>query len=255
MPPSPRPQHHGFAARPAHQRAVKADAVPPPLSELSGVASKDVVPLSEPPVDSSESSDDLGKESTMLKSQAFKRPPRFLGSKVANGAYGLGLRDSDDDDDDDDDEDEDDDDSPAFLPAAATETQPIAGPSTPSERNIRPLPPSRHTEPNPAAFLQATQRRRPQAVHAPTAPGVPQVPPSVASSSSDAGRVLQQRQQRARGLASPRRTGELQGRSPGHRSGMPGNTIGKPGSDGTPSMGSSFSDLDGTCPPLFLYVS
>lgn len=44
---------------------------------------------------------------------------------------------------------------------------------------------------------------------------------------------------RVEGPLSPRRTAELAGRSPG----MKGK--GREGSDGTPSMGSSFSDLDG----------
>jgi len=44
---------------------------------------------------------------------------------------------------------------------------------------------------------------------------------------------------RPTGPLSPRRTAELAGRSPG----MKGK--GREGSDGTPSMGSSFSDLDG----------
>lgn len=46
------------------------------------------------------------------------------------------------------------------------------------------------------------------------------------------------------GPLSPRRTAELAGRSPGGK----GKGISREGSDGTPSMGSSFSDLDGTCP-------
>jgi hypothetical protein len=45
--------------------------------------------------------------------------------------------------------------------------------------------------------------------------------------------------QRPTGPLSPKRTAELAGRSPG----MKGR--GREGSDGTPSMGSSFSDLDG----------
>lgn len=45
--------------------------------------------------------------------------------------------------------------------------------------------------------------------------------------------------QRPAGPLSPRRTEELAGRSPGVKG------KGREGSDGTPSMGSSFSDLDG----------
>lgn len=51
-------------------------------------------------------------------------------------------------------------------------------------------------------------------------------------------------QNQRRGMAgplSPRRTAELAGRSPGTKG------KGRDGSDGTPSMGSSFSDLDGLC--------
>jgi hypothetical protein len=45
------------------------------------------------------------------------------------------------------------------------------------------------------------------------------------------------------GPLSPRRTAELAGRSPTGK----GKASSREGSDGTPSMGSSFSDLDGTC--------
>jgi hypothetical protein len=50
---------------------------------------------------------------------------------------------------------------------------------------------------------------------------------------------LQGTQRKPTGPLSPKRTMELAGRSPG----MKGK--GREGSDGTPSMGSSFSDLDG----------
>lgn len=45
------------------------------------------------------------------------------------------------------------------------------------------------------------------------------------------------------GPLSPRRTAELAGRSPSGK----GKASSHEGSEGTPSMGSSFSDLDGTC--------
>ena len=50
------------------------------------------------------------------------------------------------------------------------------------------------------------------------------------------------------GPLSPRRTAELAGRSPVGK----GKAASREGSDGTPSMGSSFSDLDGTCSRIFL---
>lgn len=59
------------------------------------------------------------------------------------------------------------------------------------------------------------------------------------------------RDQRTPGPLSPRRVTELDGRSPGTKSrGSP-----REGSDGTPSMGSSFSDLDGKlCMVMRFYV-
>ena len=53
------------------------------------------------------------------------------------------------------------------------------------------------------------------------------------------------------GPLSPRRTAELAGRSPGFK----GKSFGKESSDGAPSMGSSFSDLDGRFPFPFLLAS
>jgi hypothetical protein len=66
----------------------------------------------------------------------------------------------------------------------------------------------------------------------------PQTSDSDASPAAPASRPSKVREQKAPGPLSPRRTAELSGRSP----------VGKgsrEGSDGTPSMGSSFSDLDG----------
>jgi hypothetical protein len=51
-------------------------------------------------------------------------------------------------------------------------------------------------------------------------------------------------EQRTPGPLSPRRTAELAGRSPGNQS----KGYSREGSDGTPSMGSSYSDLDGKLP-------
>ena len=48
-------------------------------------------------------------------------------------------------------------------------------------------------------------------------------------------------EQRTPGPLSPRRTAELAGRSPGSKN----KGYSREGSDGTPSMGSSYSDLDG----------
>lgn len=51
------------------------------------------------------------------------------------------------------------------------------------------------------------------------------------------------------GPLSPRRAAALAGRSP---SGYKGKS--REGSDGTPSMGSSFSDLDGACFVLYIII-
>jgi hypothetical protein len=60
-----------------------------------------------------------------------------------------------------------------------------------------------------------------------------------------------QPEQRTPGPLSPRRTTELAGRDQGSK----GKGYSREGSDGTPSMGSSYSDLDGKLlPPLFRHV-
>lgn len=69
---------------------------------------------------------------------------------------------------------------------------------------------------------------------------------SQTSDSSTGSPALVQRpgkKSREPGPLSPRRTAELAGRSPSGN----GKGISREGSDGTPSMGSSFSDLDGRC--------
>ncbi|PHH91676.1 hypothetical protein CDD83_10761 [Cordyceps sp. RAO-2017] len=63
---------------------------------------------------------------------------------------------------------------------------------------------------------------------------------SSASSAAILHRPSKSRDQKAVGPLSPRRTAELAGRSPGGK----GRALSREGSEGTPSMGSSFSDLD-----------
>jgi hypothetical protein len=61
-------------------------------------------------------------------------------------------------------------------------------------------------------------------------------------------RQVTYRDQKPPGPLSPRRAAEIQGRSPSSKG------YSREGSDGTPSMGSSYSDLDGKSPDIFLSV-
>ena len=74
---------------------------------------------------------------------------------------------------------------------------------------------------------------------------------SSASSPSAVHKDTQPRDAKPPGPLSPRRTAELAGRSPSGK----GKGTSQEGSDGTPSMGSSFSDLDGKSPRGFQVVS
>lgn len=69
---------------------------------------------------------------------------------------------------------------------------------------------------------------------------------SSAGSAAMLKRPSKPREQKAPGPLSPRRTAELAGRSPIGK----GKAGSREGSDGTPSMGSSFSDLDGIITPI-----
>jgi hypothetical protein len=70
------------------------------------------------------------------------------------------------------------------------------------------------------------------------------------------GRRATSTRQGLQGPLSPRRTAELAGRGQG-QGGAKGRGTSREGSDGTPSMGSSFSDLDGgfRSQPLLCFVS
>lgn len=155
------------------------------------------------------SSSDSSSESEPAQSRLTRRP-RFPSNKLGRS------EDADDDDE-----------GPAFLPfASAAET------------------PSSH---DPSATLRGDPRNiaRRQASKKSTEV-IQQSQTSDSSNSSTApARIPPRREishpQRPSGPLSPRRTAELAGKNPMGR----GKSSGREGSDGTPSMGSSFSDLDG----------
>jgi hypothetical protein len=153
-------------------------------------------------------------ESSPAQSRIIRRPPRFQQADGANA----------DDDDDDDDESE-----PAFQPykAPVSQTQTSAQDLSSTLRGERQSVPRRSSK---AASKEPIHHS--------------QTSDSDASSPGMKHRGSKQRDPRAPGPLSPRRQTELAGRSPSTKS----KGQSQDGSDGTPSMGSSFSDLDGTNP-------
>lgn len=190
-------------------------STPPPLGHGPTTLSKSKNVSSSEAADSSSS--DSSSDSEPAQSRLFRRPPRFQSHKEGRKADG----------------DDDDEDAPAFLPFS------IGG-----------GPQSTQTDPS------ATLREDPRQINRRTTPKKStevvqqsQTSDSSASSTTPATRLTLKtpsHQQRPLGPLSPRRTAELAGRSPIGR----GKNGGREGSDGTPSMGSSFSDLDGRCSPF-----
>jgi hypothetical protein len=163
------------------------------------------------------SSSDSSSDSEPAQSRLLRRPPRFSTHKLSR------VDDADDGDDD----------APAFLPfptaIGVSNTQP--DPSATLRGDLRPI-----TRRNPARkSMEAAQKS--------------QTSDSSNSSTAPLANPNQRDQnhlQRPSGPLSPRRTAELAGRSPIGK----GKSMGREGSDGTPSMGSSFSDLDGIQPMI-----
>ncbi|KAL8667219.1 MAG: hypothetical protein Q9202_000792 [Teloschistes flavicans] len=160
--------------------------------------------------DSSSSSPDSEIAPPLSRSRAYMRRPRHSSAKTALGP----LSDNDDQDDAD---------SPPFLPFSdpkATKRQPSSPP----------------TDPN--ATLRMAQKRA-----LPTKPHTlaPQPPLNSSSSSAQSQPQKLQRHQNPENPTSPPRipTEPASALSPRQR-----RVTGKDGSEGTPSMGSSFSDLD-----------
>ena len=159
----------------------------------------------------SSSSAQSSSSSSPVQSRVFRRPPRF---QPAEQPGGLG------DDDDDDAE-------PAFLPFRAHHESIVTSGSSGQDLastvrgDLRGFPRriTRETKEQ-AAQSHTSDSSTSSAAMVPRPRGADRMPP---------------------GPLSPRRTAELAGRSPSGK----GKGASREGSDGTPSMGSSFSDLDG----------
>ncbi|KUJ14221.1 uncharacterized protein LY89DRAFT_620563 [Mollisia scopiformis] len=197
--------------RPAQATLNRRSLSPKPKSRPTSIAidpptrSPRPDPLSSPSVSSSDSSSD---DSPPLQSRLLRRPPRFSNK--------LGQSEDADDDDD----------EPAFMPF-----------STPAEAGT--------THHDPSATLRGDPRSmgRKVPVYRKSMDAALQSATSDSSASSTPatkrpGPLHGLHRQRPTGPLSPKRTAELAGRSPG----MKGK--GRDGSEGSPSMGSSFSDLD-----------
>lgn len=158
--------------------------------------------------ESTSSSESSSDSELPAKSRLLRRPPR-----PSNNRFGQ-SEDADDDDD-----------APAFLPF-----------STPSDPNMH--DPSATLRGDPRHISRRVPNRKPEDIRQ------SQTSDSSASSAAPVVRPNQgQTNQMARppGPLSPRRTAELAGKSPMHK----GKVLGRESSDGSPSIGSSFSDLDG----------
>ncbi|KAI9781196.1 MAG: hypothetical protein M1816_002456 [Peltula sp. TS41687] len=220
--PSPR-QTSGLARRPSYQRPSKIETImQDPSDESHPVLGRSISPVDRGESLDNESSSQSESESQTAQSQAFQRPPPHLSSKSRAGPY----RGQEDDDEDD---------SPAFLPVeelpAVTRTEKGKSPRVDAKSQE---PSSRRPTPN----EHERQRIQPQVTRHSSASSTSSHPASLPPTETGLG---PSHQRRPRGPLSPRRTAELAtlaGRSP-RRHGPS-----KPGSDGTPSMGSSFSDLD-----------
>ncbi|TGJ81163.1 hypothetical protein E0Z10_g7613 [Xylaria hypoxylon] len=145
--------------------------------------------------------------SSPAQSRIIRRPPRFQGNEVPSFA--------DDGDDDDDDDVE-----PAFLPYRLQ-----AGGTTSGQHDLSATLRGNSRDPG-KRFVKGSDRGRIH--HSQTSD----------SSASSAAVSRGTNDRRPSGPLSPRRTMELAGRSPGSKSKHSRD------SDGTPSMGSSYSDLD-----------
>lgn len=200
--------------RPAHAALNRGSLSPKPKSRpVSTIEPPTRSPRPEPLSSPSSTSDDSSSDSDAapLQSRLLRRPARFQANKMGQSEDG-----------------DEDDDEPAFMPFTTVSSTDIATHHDPSAtlrgdpRNIARRQPLQkrssdlgvqsHTSDSSASSTAPS--RRPEPLH-----GI--------------------HKQRTGGPLSPRRTIELAGRSPGTKG------KGREGSDGSPSMGSSFSDLDG----------
>lgn len=168
-------------------------------------------PTSPGPAESTSSDDD---GSSPAQSRIIRRPPRFQQQEASQSYHDYG----DDDDNDDDEESE-----PAFQPYRAA----------PEHASAQDLVSTLKGDARSAA--ERVQRGSGKDAQSHTSD-------SSASSAAILHRPSKAREQAIAGsLSSPRRAAELAGRSPAGKR----RVLSREGSEGTPSMGSSFSDLDG----------
>jgi hypothetical protein len=239
LPPSPRqPIQRSFrTSNPAPPRKIDTTSLP--------VTTEAATSISSPASSSSSDSSSDSETAAVKRSQMFRRPPQFNQHKIKKST----LSNVDDLED----ESSDDEDSSTFLPFAKTlaTTKPLSN-EDPSAtlRDVKlktdsrtPAPPR---EKPPTDTLKESEQSSPGSP-AYAGKGKGKAPAlnrmeSSASSASSAPISAHGHKKRLDAL-SPRHRAELARLSPRRRA-----TSGKggdPGSDGTPSMGSSFSDLDG----------
>ncbi|KAK0392857.1 hypothetical protein NLU13_2351 [Sarocladium strictum] len=162
-------------------------------------------PSPEPAEPSSSSESESDDDSLPAQSRIIRRPPRFQ-QKEQKSTY--------------DDDEEDDESEPAFQPYRASADQSAAH--------------------DLASTLRGDSKTGARKGKGKDAVNYSQTSDSSVGSGANVKRLGKSREQRPPGPLSPRRTAELAGKSPGGKS----RGYSREGSDGTPSMGSSFSDLD-----------
>ncbi|KAH8180155.1 multidomain presynaptic cytomatrix related protein [Sarocladium implicatum] len=205
--PSPRPAK-AVPARQAEQTARRRLSSLPITTTVPESEGADAEPLRSPSPGPAEPSSSSSSDDDSLPAQSriIRRPPRFQ-QKDQPKRY--------DEEDDDDDESE-----PAFQPYRATADQSAAQDLASTLRGDSRTSSRRPTRKEPVHLSQTSD--------------------SSVGSAAQGQRKGKQREQNPAGPLSPRRTAELSGKSPGAKS----RGYSREGSDGTPSMGSSFSDLD-----------
>ncbi|RDA95359.1 hypothetical protein CP533_3483 [Ophiocordyceps camponoti-saundersi (nom. inval.)] len=244
---SPLPRHDGgFVSRPAGSRNTSVHAA----SARDASGSSAMLPVSSAPTDR-----------LRLSSLPLQPSPAAVAEQrraVTPGpAMGSLLDDDDDDDNDDADDDDDDDDDDGSSPAQsriirrpprfqqAEAAQPFSGAGDGdseegSEPAFQPYQPAASEGQDLASTLKGDGRIVVDRGHQGSRKDATlqsHLSDSSAGSGANAPRPARPREPKTAGHGSPRRTAELSGRGKGK-------AISHEGSDGTPSMGSSYSDLD-----------
>ncbi|KAK8201887.1 hypothetical protein M8818_005411 [Zalaria obscura] len=216
LPPSPRaPISRTFRGSSGSQSQRRPNPpLRPPTEDTHGEDQDDSPPPADEGSDSDVSSEAGNESASVARSQAFRRPSARLAAKSALS--------SDDEDDGDDDSAE------GFLPFAAG----AAGSKEDPAATLRTSPSKRNSYP------EGSKANRPTAQPVESSASSAS---SVAAASANYGRRDPRKHGQPADALSPRRRAELAKLSP---------RLKKDGSEGTgtPSMGSSFSDLDGKSP-------